>query len=91
MKICVAGVLFNIPLRRYNIPRNSIMSQFNDLTDEDKKKVVSDKVFVVRREPVGTEHLHEDPKSPEHKTSNIGEQTSIICLLRTFTYFQEGL
>ena len=45
IKNCVAGVLFNILLRRDNIPGNSIMSWFNDLTEEDKKKVVSDEVF----------------------------------------------
>ena len=71
IKICVAGVLFNIPLRRDNKPGNIIMSWFNDLTKEDKKKVVLDEVFLVRREPVGTEYFPDDPKSPEHKTSNI--------------------
>ena len=51
IKICVVGVLFNIPLSRDNIPGNSIMSWFNDLTEDDKKKVVSDEVFLLRREP----------------------------------------
>ena len=53
------------------------MRWFNDLTEEDKNKVVSDEVFLVRREPMGTKHFHEDPKSPEHKTNNIEEQTSV--------------
>ena len=53
------------------------MSWFNDLTEEDKKKVVSDEVFLVRRESMGTEHFHEDPKSPEHKTTNIEEKMSV--------------
>ena len=52
------------------------MSWFNDLTEEDKKKVILDEVFLVRREPVGTKHFPGDPKSPEHKTTNIEEQTS---------------
>ena len=45
IKICVVGVLFNIPIRRDNIPGDSIMSWFNDLTEEDKKKIVTDEVF----------------------------------------------
>ena len=53
------------------------MSWFNDLTEEDRKKIVADEVFLLGKEPVGTEHFHEDPKSPEHKTSNIEEQTSV--------------
>ena len=45
IKVCVAGVLFNIPLRRDNIPGNSILSWFNDLTGEGKKMIVTDEVF----------------------------------------------
>ena len=45
IKICVAGVLLKVPLRRDNIPGNSLMSWFNDLTKEDKKKIVSNEVF----------------------------------------------
>ena len=32
---------------------------------------------MVRREPVGTKHFHDDPKSPEHETTNIKEQTFV--------------
>ena len=61
IKICVTGVLFKVPLRQDNIPGNSLMSWFNDLTEEDKKKIVSDEVFLVRREPMGTKHFPDEP------------------------------
>ena len=53
------------------------MSWFNDLTEEDKKKIVSDEVFLVRREPVGTKHFPDDPKSPENESTNIKAQTFV--------------
>ena len=53
------------------------MSWFNDLTEEDKKKIVSDEVFLVRREPVGTEHFPDDPKSPENESTNVKAQTIV--------------
>jgi len=80
IKLCIVGVLSNIPLRRDNVPGDSLSSWFKDLSEEDKKKIVADEVLLLPRKPMGIEHFPEYPKSPKHKTcetSNIDEQMSV--------------
>ena len=79
IKLCVMGVLCNILLRRDNTPGDNMSSWFNDLTEEDKEKVVTDKVFLLQRQPetVDVDDLSEIHKSPEHNQTNIQQQRSV--------------
>ena len=65
---CMAGVFLNIPLRRDNTPGTKLSNWFNVLAEEEKKKVISDEIFVLNRELISrTNNIQEEETSLESK------------------------